>query len=436
MNDTPDKPSTVLVISQTYVPDPAAVGQYMHEAAVELAQRGHRVKVYAANRGYEDTSLKFKNRETLDGVEVRRVPFASFGKGSIAIRLVGGMLFTLQVMLRALFTRNLGAILVSTSPPMAPMAALFIRFFRRVPVTFWAMDINPDQMIAMGKVTPTSWKARLFDAMIKATLRHSAKTVTLDRYMGDRLEAKVPLGDKLEIMPPWPLADHLEPVEHADNPFRTEHGLQGKRVVMYSGNISPAHPVDTILDTAQRLRDRADLVFLFIGGGLGKQRIDDYIAEHNLANVRTLPYQPLEMLRYSLSAADVHLVAMGEDMIGIVHPCKVYGVLGVQRPVLGLGPAACHIGDIITDYDAGWRIDHGDVDGAESLLSDLADADDAVFAEKGRNAMAAMNASFNKAYLCGRFCDVVVGTIRNPVAARTQTTEPPSGRPAVPGPDR
>ncbi len=401
---------TILVISQTYVPDPAAVGQYMHDAAAELARRGFRVKAYAADRGYEDTSLKFKRRETRDSVEIHRVPFASFGKTSMSLRLLGGMFFTVQVMLRALFTRRLEVILVSTSPPMAPVAAMFIRLLRRKPIVFWAMDINPDQMIAMGKVGPRSLPARLFNAMIRATLRSSAKVITLDRFMGQRLEAKVPLGQRLEVMPPWPLADYLESVDHADNPFREEHGLNGKRVVMYSGNISPIHPVDTVLDAARRLRGRDDLVFLFIGGGLGKKHIDEYIAQHGLTNVRTLPYQPLDQLRYSLSAADVHLVSMGEDMIGIVHPCKVYGVLGVRRPILALGPAKSHVGEIVDQHDAGWRIDRGDVDGAERLLHELAGADDAVFETKGRNAFAAMQESLSKQLLCGRFCDTVIGT--------------------------
>lgn len=398
---------TILVISQTYVPDPAAVGQYMHDAAAELARRGYRVKTYTADHGYDDSTQRFPKRERRDGVEIVRVPFASFGKGSIVIRLLGGFLFTFQVMLRAVWTRDVRAVLVSTSPPMAPMAALFLRLVRRCPVLFWGMDINPDQMIAMGKVAAGSLPARLFDMMIKATLRRSRWVVTLDRFMADRLEAKAPLGDRLEVMPPWPLEGQLEVVDHADNPFRAEHGLTDKLVVMYSGNISPAHPIDTVLQAAERLRDREDLVFMFIGGGLVKEQIERFAAEHGLSNIRTLPYQPLDRIKYSLSAADIHLVAMGEAMIGIVHPCKVYGVLSVRRPVLALGPASSHIGEIVEKFNAGWQIDHGDVDGAEALLRGLLDGDRAVLAQRGGNAHRAMTEHFSTAKLCGRFVDLI-----------------------------
>jgi len=49
------------------------------------------------------------------------------------------------------------------------------------------------------------------------------------------------------------------------------------------------------------------------------------------ANVLCLPYQPLNQLAASLSAADAHAVVMGEAMLGLVHPCKIYNILAVAR---------------------------------------------------------------------------------------------------------
>src|SRR2546421_8015410 len=43
--------------------------------------------------------------------------------------------------------------------------------------------------------------------------------------------------------------------------FRAEHGLTGKFVVMYSGNHSPCHPLDTLLAAAERLKGRGDIAF-------------------------------------------------------------------------------------------------------------------------------------------------------------------------------
>ena len=119
-HDRPASGRTVLVLSQVYVPDPAAVGQHMADMASELAGRGYTVRVLAANRGYEDPSVRYLSWETRDGVTVRRLPLSSFGKHSVPLRLLAGMIFVLQCMVRGLFVRRLSGVVVSTSPPAPP----------------------------------------------------------------------------------------------------------------------------------------------------------------------------------------------------------------------------------------------------------------------------------------------------------------------------
>jgi colanic acid biosynthesis glycosyl transferase WcaI len=405
-------PRTLLVISQVYVPDPTSVGQHMHDAAAEMARRGYRVIALASRAGYDDPAKKYKWRETIDGVHVRRLPLSSFGKGSVAIRMLAGLIFVIQCIALGLLTRRLAGIVVSTSPPIAPLAAIPVGLLRRRPITFWAMDLNPDQMIALGKTTPTSLPARIFEALNRATLRRSRAIIALDRFMADRLYAKLPdqrpdIEPKMHVMPPWPHDDHLEVVEHAANPFRHEHGLDGRFVIMHSGNHSLAHPLTTLLDAAARFKDHPQLVFMFVGGGVGKKDVDRFIADHKPANIRSLPYQPLDAIKYSLSAADVHVVAVGDSVVGINHPCKVYGSLALGRPVLLVGPAQCHVSDIIDAYDCGWHIRHGDADAAVTTIEQILALPTDQIAAKGANAARAAREQFNKAVLCKRFCDVI-----------------------------
>ena len=176
---------------------------------------------------------------------------------------------------------------------------------------------------------------------------------------------------------------------------------------MYSGNISPAHSVETILEAARRMKDHDRLVFLFIGGGNGKKRIDEFIAEYDLTNVRTLHYQPLEMIKYSLSAADVHLVSMGAEMVGIVHPCKIYGAMAVARPILLLGPLESHAGEILDKFRIGWQVDHDDVDGAQQTLEKMVAASDVQRADMGGRGLDGIQQQLSMKQLCEKFCDVV-----------------------------
>jgi glycosyltransferase involved in cell wall biosynthesis len=438
------------VISQVYVPDPASVGQHVADAAQAMAARGYDVRVLSSARGYEDGNEKYARRERRAGVDVRRLAFSSFGKRSLAHRLLGQGIFLLQVIMRSLFARRLAGILVSTSPPMASFAAVVISFVRRVPITYWLMDMNPDQALALGKVSPRSplvWAMRWLNRRIFV---RAASVVVLDRFMAERVERQYDVRGRLEILPPWPhvaamqdketrpaassaerrqgdkeselcgrvslspplplspsISNSLRIEAQTSNPFVAEHNLAGRVVVMYSGNHSLASPVTTLVETALRMRDDPRFIFVFVGGGIGKRVVERAIHAHKPSNILSLPYQPLERLHFSLSAADVHVVTLGEDMVGIIHPCKIYGAMAVGRPVLLIGPRPSHAADIIERHEIGWRIDHGDVEGLAALLGRISALPPAELAAMGQRAREAVIQHYSKARLCSDFCDIV-----------------------------
>ncbi|MEE2887459.1 MAG: glycosyltransferase family 4 protein [Planctomycetota bacterium] len=400
------KQGTILILTQVYVPDSASVGQHMHDTAVELAQRGHRVVVLTSARGYDDPSMKNPLRELRDGVEIRRLPLASFGKSSIPIRLMGATLFLLQAFVRGLFVRGLRGTLVSTSPPMCTIVAWLLALVRRAPYTFWVMDINPDQAVILGKVKEDGLLVRMFEAFNRRSLKRATRVVVLDRLMAERMNRKLDTSDKMEIIPPWTMLPPTEPVLHSENPFRREHGLTDKLVFMYSGNHSVAHPIGTILAAARRLEAREDLVFMFIGGGLGKRDVDEAV-ENGATNVRSLPYQPLEELQWSLSAADIHLVTFSEEMVGVVHPCKAYGALAASRPILLVGPRESHIGNLIDEYQVGWSVERDQVDEMVQLVEEIAGGQAGDLEAMGRGGLEAIRKSLSPEVLRGRLCDVI-----------------------------
>jgi glycosyltransferase involved in cell wall biosynthesis len=410
---------TFLIISQVYTPDPASVGQHIADAAAEMAKRGYHVVVFASARGYDDPSKIYPGREILNGVDVRRLPLSSFGKSSIAIRLLAQWLFVIQAIVRGLFTPGLCGMMVSTSPPFCGIAGVIISALRGIPFKYWLMDLNPDQMIAMGKIAPNSLQARIFNTFNRWTYGRADDIVVLDRFMGERIQKKLDVAGKTHTMPPWPHEDKLENIAHADNPFRKAQNLDGKFVVMYSGNHSPANPIKTLLDAAERLQNDPRLVVMCIGGGGGKKEVEDKV-KAGVKNIRSLPYQPFDQIRFSLSAADVHIVSIGNDVVGIVHPCKVYGAMAVSRPILLLGPNPCHISDLIEKHNIGWHISHGDVDSAARTLKQILDTPPEELKAMGARAAQLISSTLSKRQLSGAFCDVLERGIRPAPSASTE----------------
>jgi colanic acid biosynthesis glycosyl transferase WcaI len=138
---------------------------------------------------------------------------------------------------------------------------------------------------------------------------------------------------------------------------------------------------------------------------VGKQEVEQVIREHKPRNIVSLPYQPLSEIKYSLSAADVHVVTVGETVVGVVHPCKVYGAMTLERPVLLVGPDPCHVSDILAANAMGWHVKHGDVDATVRILREVADAPRPVLAERGKRAARVAHERFSKPVLCGVVCD-------------------------------
>ena len=413
-----DRP-TIIMISQVYVPDPASVGQHMHDAAAELVRRGYRVMVYASANGYEDASVRYPSREILDGVEVVRLGLSSFGKKALPIRVLAGVLFVIQAIVRGFFVRRVACVFVSTSPPFTGAFGAMLARFKRAALFFWVMDLNPDQLIQTGAIGPRHPAAIVFDAGNRMTLRRSDGVVALDRFMAERVNRKVDMTDRMDILPPWPHEDHVEPVEHEDNDFRKQHGLNGKFVVMYSGNHGMTTPVTTVLEAALKLQHHEDLVFMFIGGGVGKADVRRVIEEHKPTNIIDLPYQPFERLRYSLSAADVHVVTMVDAAVGCIHPCKVYGAMAVGRPILFVGPRPSHVTDLLDGQDVGWQTPHGDAQACADQIEAILEMPREKLRDMGTRARAYVDEKYTQARLLSEFCDGVERAIlrRRPEAA-------------------
>ena len=413
----------ILILTQPYVPDPSPTGQHLHDVATALAARGHEVLVLASNRGYERPSRRYPSRETRGGVEVRRLPFCSFGKSRVLARVAGALSFTVQAAVRGLLCRRPDAVLVSTSPPSCPVAALAVFLLRGVPFCYWIHDLHPDWPVRLGMLDRDARSVRLMNWTNRWVLAHAKRIVVLDRFMNERVQRKLDVAAKTVVIPPWQHNDCDEWIEHSCNPWRKEHVGGGRRVVMYSGNHTPAHPLDTVLRAALRLRDVEGLELIFVGGGVGKQEIDAIIERERPGNLRSLPYQPLEILRYSLAAADVHLVSMGSEVIGISHPCKIYGALAAGRPLLVVSPDSCPVTDVMGEHEVGWRVSHGDVDGAVEALREIRQTPRGRLEEMGRCAQELARRRYSRDALCGRVCDEVEAALAPPTPPAAAPTE-------------
>jgi colanic acid biosynthesis glycosyl transferase WcaI len=352
----------ILLLNQAFYPDVVSTAQHASDLARGLVQAGHNVTVVCSSRGYDDPRVRFLKRETWHGVNIIRMQSTGLGKGSRWRRATDFGTFMASCAFRLAFLPRFDVVVAMTSPPLISFLSTLLVPRRASSLIFWSMDLNPDEAIAAGWLSEKSVTGRSLSRMLLYSLKRAAVIVALDRFMKERIEAKGVEPEKIVVVPPWPHDDHVRFDSEGREEFRKLHGLSNKFVVMYSGNHSPCHPLDTLLEAAEGLADRDDIAFCFIGGGSEFVKVKERAQKRGLRNVLCLPYQPVEKLSGSLSSADLHVVVMGNKYVGIVHPCKIYNILAVQKPFLYIGPSESHVTDIIGPNDA-YVSSHGDVKG-------------------------------------------------------------------------
>jgi glycosyltransferase involved in cell wall biosynthesis len=361
----------VLLLNQFFHPASDAVAQLAADLCQDLAAAGHEVTVLTA-RGAHPGGRPWLAREDWHGVRIVRVGATRFGKGSLAGRVADYATFYASAFWTALRLPRHDVVLATTAPPLVATIGAALRAVRGSRFVYWMQDLYPELAVAFGLLSPRSPATWLLERVSRATLRRADAVVVPGEAMAGRLREKGVDPARLHVIPNWADGEGVRPVAHAANAFRQGLGLEGKRIVLYSGNMGRGHDLSTLLEVARRSRERADLAFVFIGGGAKRAQVAAAAAE--LPSVKLLPFVPRSELARSLSAGDVHVVSQDPATAGLMEPSKLYGIMAAGRPVLYVGPATTEVAGTILREGIGAVVPNGDAAGAWAALQRLLEA--------------------------------------------------------------
>jgi len=316
-----------------------------------LAERGHEVAAITSRQRYDDPRERLAKRERVRGVEVVRVATTRFGRAFLPGRAVDYATFYASAFVALLLRARRGTVVVAmTDPPLISIvAALAAKLLRGARLVNWTQDLFPEVSTALGIRVP-----RVLARLRDRSLRAAANNVALGERMAERIRAA---GARATVRHNWADAS-LHPIAVAHDPF----------VVAYSGNLGRAHDAATIIGAMRRLSNDPRIRFVFTGGGA---QIDE-VKRAASDNVRFEPYQPVERLSESLSAADAHLVTLRPELEGLIVPSKFYGVLAVGRAVIFIGAHDGELARLIVEHDCGVVVEQGDDAALAACIEELA----------------------------------------------------------------
>lgn len=399
----------ILVISQVFYPDNVSVAQHLSDLCFALVKRGHVVNVLTDRYPYELKNEKYLSSQVVNGVSITRIWSTGYGKRRIFFRLLDFCSFNFSVLIKLLSInkKSYDLIIGLTAPPLLSYFGAIIAKKKSIKFCYWIMDMQPELAINSGLIKKNSIIAKILVKLGRSILDNSDKIVVLDKYMHNFLVEKYGIPKvKISIVPLWPVIDNKYSGSRLENPFRIENSFGDKIVIMYSGNHSYVHPLDTLLKVAIELKDDVRFLFVFIGGGVRVKDVIHYKDEYKLHNIVQLPYQPREKIHLSLGSSDLQVVILGNNLVGFTHPNKIYGALFIGKPIIYIGPDQSHVTEILAGVPGNIIVAHGDVMALKRKILDLTE-DYSKIEETGRNNQNLAYSKYLPETLINEMCKII-----------------------------
>lgn len=271
----------------------------------------------------------------------------TYNKKSLFTKTLTWLIGTVQIYFLLLIKYRKHELFFISIPPFAYLLTLLLK--NKFTLLIW--DVYPDTLKSYN-ISERSILYKLWQNLNRRILPKAHRLFTIGNRMADLVNQ---YADKknITVIPLWSGLTKIKPIAKSENEFAIKHSLVDKFVVQYSGNIGYTHNLEILIETARELKDHEDIVFLIIGRGKRAKDIKDLIKTYNLRNCKMLPFQPDEILPYSLACADLGVVVLDEKTSQVSIPSKTYNLMAVGVPLLCIASKDSELGDYIDEYENG-----------------------------------------------------------------------------------
>lgn len=334
----------ILIYSYNYYPEPIGIAPLMTELAEGLVKQGHQVRVITGMPNYPQREIypgyrgKWYVTEQKNGVTIQRSYLRIKSKPNLLDRLLLELSFVFTSIPQALNGWQPDVILLTVPPLLVSLPASLLSWLYNCPVVLNVQDILPEAAVRVGLVK-NKLMIRALEALEKFAYRRAHTISAIAHGFVENLVSKGVDIQKIVCIPNWVNVNFIRPLPKEKNYFRVEHQLEGKFVVMYSGNIALTQGLETVIEAAISLRHIPEIVFVIAGESKALQWLQKYCLASEANNVLLVPLQPREKLPEMLAAADVGLVVQKSNVISFNMPSKIPLLLASSRPILASVPS-------------------------------------------------------------------------------------------------
>lgn len=373
----------LLIYAHYYYPDVASTGQILTELAEGLKDSFH-ITVICTVPSYTGKISQYYRKhkyyyENINGINVLRIRVPEFRKSFAPSRIYNIAAYFISAISATFRTENQDYVFTISQPPvLGGMLGVIGKKIKHAKFIYNIQDFNPEQIMAV-KYANNKFALNFLMKLDKYTCMKADKVIVVGRDMIATLRKRFDVNEKEKRKIPaysyinnWIDEKEIIPLPKENEKvmeFKRKYDVEDKFVIMYSGNIGLYYDLLNIIEVIEKFKEEEEIAFLFVGDGSVLEQLKVYVKKNGLGNVRFAPYQDKDKLVYSLNAGDVHFVVNAKGIKGVSVPSKLYGVMSVGKPVLGILEEGSEARLIIEESGCGIVAPPGDYKAIQQLIA-------------------------------------------------------------------
>jgi glycosyltransferase involved in cell wall biosynthesis len=397
----------ILYLHQHFAVSAGSTGTRSYEFARRWVAAGHKITVITGHYdigGLSKPSSVIEKRE-IDGIKIIITGTTYSNKHSFMRRIFSFISFMFLSLIAGWRVKNVDMIYATSTPLTIGIPAMILKRLKRVPFVFEVRDQWPEIPIELGIIkNPVLKKVLLW--LEKRIYQSSSGIIALSPGMAAGVREIIGSDKPITIASNCSDIDVFRP-DIDGSSIREKHSWDNKCVLLHAGAMGKVNGLTFILDAAKRLSEYKDILFVLIGEGREREKLQEQIHKEKIDNVQILPAVSKSDLPDVFAAVDIGMVIIG-DYPAIEHNSanKFFDSLAAGKPVL-LNYSGWQR-EVIEDNNAGLGCELANIDEFVSNVKKLYE-DSQLRKEMSCNARKLAENKFSRDILAGK----VLKTLEN-----------------------
>lgn len=329
----------ILVISLYYEPDQCqSNGPIIRALCEDWAEAGHEVTVltsfphYSRDEVWPEYRGRWFQRDRVGKVRVIRSYIFVPRTRSTLGRILNYLSFNLSSTLAGLVTGRQDIIFVMSPPLTIGVTGFLLGLLKRIPFCYNLQDIWPEVAVKLGMLRGRRAIA-FFEWLERLIYRRARKIFAISEEFKNNLLGKGVPENRIAVIPNFTDTQFIRPQARPDA-FSQQHGLDDRFVVLYAGNLGLSQGLEAILDAAEALKEREEILFLIVGQGTCRKDLLAVARRRDLTNIKFLPLLPESEVPLLYASCDVALIPLRHGIAENSVPCKTYSIMAAGKPYI------------------------------------------------------------------------------------------------------